>query len=165
MILHAGLIARRMGGRWAGVLIEGPSGSGKSDLALRALGEGFRLAADDRVLVWTSGGAAYGRAPDALAGLIEVRGQGVRGESPLAFAEIVLVATCAAEPGELERLPNTEYADLAGVATPRLRVNAFEASAPAKLRRAMEHLGVSRQQAYQPRPLGGSDRAGTGDTP
>ena len=33
MILHAGLIALRLDGHWAGVLIEGPSGSGKSDLA------------------------------------------------------------------------------------------------------------------------------------
>ena len=34
MIRHAGLVARRAGGVWRGVLIEGPSGSGKSDLAL-----------------------------------------------------------------------------------------------------------------------------------
>ena len=163
MILHAGLIALRLGGRWAGVLIEGPSGSGKSDLALRALEDGFRLVADDRVIVWTSGGLAYGRAPAALLGLIEVRGQGVRRLSPVGFAEIVLAATCA--PDTPERLPNTEYVQIGGVAIPRLAVNAFEASAPAKLRHAMQHLGVSHQQAYQPRPLGGSGRAGTGDTP
>ena len=36
-IVHGGLIARRRAGFWRGVLIEGPSGSGKSDLALRAL--------------------------------------------------------------------------------------------------------------------------------
>ena len=77
MIRHAGLVALRLGGSWQGVLIEGPSGSGKSDLALRAIEAGFRLVADDRVLVWTSEGRNYGRAPDALAGLLESRGAGV----------------------------------------------------------------------------------------
>ena len=52
-------------GGWRGALIEGPSGAGKSDLALRALDAGFRLVADDRVVVWTSGGRLFGRAPDA----------------------------------------------------------------------------------------------------
>ena len=69
MIRHAGLVALRWRGDWQGVLIEGPPGSGKSDLALRALTEGFRLVADDRVLLWTSGGRLWGRAPDVLAGL------------------------------------------------------------------------------------------------
>jgi hypothetical protein len=165
MILHAGLIALRLGGRWAGVLIEGPSGSGKSDLALRALEDGFRLVADDRVVVWASGGVAYGRAPAALVGLIEVRGQGVRRVAPVDFARVVLVAVCGASPDAIERMPDLAYADVAGVATPRLAVSAFEASAPTKLRHAMQHLGVARQQAYQPPPLGGSGRAGTGDTP
>ena len=45
---HAGLIALYDAGGWKGVLIEGASGSGKSDLALRCLGRGFRLVADDR---------------------------------------------------------------------------------------------------------------------
>ena len=71
MILHAGLVARRQDGYWRGVLIEGASGAGKSDLALRALDHGFRLVADDRVVVWASGGALYGRAPDSLAYLGE----------------------------------------------------------------------------------------------
>ena len=61
MILHAGLVARRQDGYWRGVLIEGASGAGKSDLALRALDHGFRLVADDRVVVWASGGALYGQ--------------------------------------------------------------------------------------------------------
>ena len=51
MIVHAGLVALRHGGLWRGALITGPSGSGKSDLALRCLEHGFRLVADDRVLL------------------------------------------------------------------------------------------------------------------
>jgi serine kinase of HPr protein (carbohydrate metabolism regulator) len=134
VIRHAGLIARRQRGRWAGVLIEGPSGSGKSDLALRALSEGFRLVADDRVALWTSGGRLYGRAPDALAGLIEVRGLDVVQVEPVAFAEVVLIARLAAP----ERLPTPASEELLGVRTPRVDVAPFEATAPAKLSRAME---------------------------
>jgi serine kinase of HPr protein (carbohydrate metabolism regulator) len=77
MIRHAGLIAHRVAGTWRGALVEGPSGVGKSDLALRALDQGFVLVADDRTLVFVSGGELYGRAPDALAGLVEARGLGV----------------------------------------------------------------------------------------
>ena len=64
MIRHAGLIARFEPPVWRGVLIDGPSGSGKSDLALRALDGGWMLVADDRVLVWACEGRLYGRAPD-----------------------------------------------------------------------------------------------------
>ena len=74
MIRHASLIAARMAGYWQGVLIEGPSGAGKSNLVLRGLGAGFRLVADDRVIIFASQGRLYGRAPDALAGLVESRG-------------------------------------------------------------------------------------------
>jgi serine kinase of HPr protein (carbohydrate metabolism regulator) len=65
MIRHAGLIARRSEGQWRGVLIEGGSGSGKSDLALRALDHGYRLVAEDRVLDSTDDGLLIGRAPQA----------------------------------------------------------------------------------------------------
>ena len=67
MILHAGLIALRLDGLWRGILVLGEAGAGKSDLMLRTLGLGFRLVADDRVVVWRSGEALYGRAPERLA--------------------------------------------------------------------------------------------------
>ena len=69
-IRHGGLIVLRQGGVWRGALIEGPSGVGKSDLALRALDAGFRLVADDRVVVFATGGRLYGKPPEPLAGLI-----------------------------------------------------------------------------------------------
>src|SRR3954468_23707618 len=88
VIVHAGLIARRSGGPWRGVLIEGPSGSGKSDLALRALEAGFRLVADDRVVLWASEGRLFGRAPETLFGLIEVRGLDVIRVEALPLCEV-----------------------------------------------------------------------------
>lgn len=153
-ILHAGLIALHGPAGWQGVLLEGPSGAGKSDLTLRALREGFRLVADDRTLVWTSGGALYGRAPDTLAGWMEVRGLDVVAEPALAFCRIVL---CVRD-GTPERLPEAALVAYEGVGLPLVTLPLLESSAPAKLGRALQHLGVGAEGAY----LGG---LAAGDTP
>ena len=134
MIRHAGLIARRLSGIWRGVLIEGASGAGKSDLALRALAQGFRLVADDRVLIWLAAGRLYGRAPDSLRGLIEARGVGVLQADPLPFSEIALLVRL----GEPERMPDPATEAILGVEVPLLAANPFEISAPAKLSRVLE---------------------------
>jgi serine kinase of HPr protein (carbohydrate metabolism regulator) len=139
-ILHGGLIALRREGRWAGVLIEGASGLGKSDLALRALEAGYRLVADDRVVVWASGGKLYGRAPKTLAGLIEARGVGVLRTDSLPLCEIVLVVEGVAA-SEVERTPEPRTTLRAGIALPALALWPLEPTAPAKIRRAVLHLG------------------------
>jgi serine kinase of HPr protein (carbohydrate metabolism regulator) len=133
---HAGLIAARLRGHWRGVLIEGPPGAGKSDLALRALDEGFCLAADDRVLLWTCEGAVFGRAPDTLHGLLEVRGLQVVEVPALRLAQVALVARCGAS----ERIPDPQFADILGVSVPLIGLDPREPSAPAKLRRALSHF-------------------------
>jgi len=164
MILHAGLVAVRQGGAWRGALIEGPSGAGKSDLALRALEAGFRLVSDDRTIVWRSAARLFGRAPGPLAGLVELRGQGVLAEPVIAMAEIALAVVCAPPGADLDRTPAADTRLIDGVAIPRVTLIALEPSACAKLRRALAHLGAPGQQAYQAPSLGGGDRAGTGDT-
>ena len=145
MILHAGLIALRRQGAWRGVLLQGEAGAGKSDLMLRAVALGFRLVADDRTLVWRSGGSLYGRAPGPLHGLIELRGVGVVAEPALPLAEIALVVRC--EVGEVERMPDAAFEEIEGVSSPLLRLRALEASAPAKLGRALNRLGRGRGAA------------------
>jgi serine kinase of HPr protein (carbohydrate metabolism regulator) len=141
MIRHAGLVATRLNGRWRGALIEGPSGTGKSDLAIRMMVSGFRLVADDRVLVWTSGGRLFGKAPEPLSGLLEARGVGIIPAAPLEFCEIALMVVCRRGPAEVERMPDPESAEVLGVALPQIELWPFEAAGPAKLRRALEHLG------------------------
>ncbi|MFN0023584.1 MAG: HPr kinase/phosphorylase [Parvularculaceae bacterium] len=80
--LHATAIALAIDadGPLAGILIMGPSGSGKSSLALSATeGCPFRrtaLVADDSVIVEPHAGGAVASAPVLLNGLIEVRGHG-----------------------------------------------------------------------------------------
>jgi len=159
LILHAGLIATFAGG-WRGVLILGGSGAGKSDLALRCLDHGFRLVADDRVLVWACEGVLYGRAPDTLAGLMEVRGLGVLPQPALAYCRIVLAARCETP----ERTPHPAAENYLGLKVPSVNLAPLESSAPAKLRRALQHLGAATEGAYQdalavgvsPRPGGDS---------
>lgn len=133
MIRHAGLIARRASGTWRGILIEGTSGAGKSDLALRALSAGFRLVSDDRVVLWTSQGRLFGRSPDPLAGLIEVRGLDVVRVDALPLCEVALVARL----GEPERLPEPQAVEILGVRIAAIDIDPRAASAPVKLGRAL----------------------------
>jgi serine kinase of HPr protein (carbohydrate metabolism regulator) len=149
VILHAGLIARYCAPNWRGVLIEGPSGSGKSDLALRAADAGWALVTDDRTLVWTCEGRLYGRAPETLEGLLEVRGLGILPVCGRHFAEISLIAACVLPPQPIERMPETGSEIVLGVTLPKVNLAAFEPSAPAKLTRALSHLGLRPQRAYQ----------------
>jgi serine kinase of HPr protein (carbohydrate metabolism regulator) len=138
---HAGLIALFGGGVWKGVLIEGGSGSGKSDLTLRCLSLGFRLVADDRTRLWVSQGRLFGGAPDPIAGLMEVRGLGVVPEAARRLAEVRLAVRCLEPDEPLERMPEPSVRTLLGVTVPRIAVRPLEASAPQKLLRALSLLG------------------------
>ncbi len=124
-------------GRWRGVLLQGPSGSGKSDLALRAMDHGWRLAADDRVRLWCSGGAVYGAAPARLAGLIEVRGVGVRLEPALPFAHISLAVSACGPDAPAARMPEPAQLQLLDRAVAHLHLPFREPSSLAKLECAM----------------------------
>lgn len=140
--MHAGLVARRLPRGWAGVLLLGSSGRGKSDLTLRLLGRGWRLVADDRVLVWTSGGRLFGRCPPGLRDLLEVRHLGVMAEPVLDLAQIWAIADCAAADSDLERIPASESFSLLGVGLSRICVRPLEASAPDKLERLVSATRV-----------------------
>lgn len=69
MLIHASCAARD----GSGVLLTGPSGSGKSDFLLRLLDRGYTLVADDQVEI--ADGLA--QPPPSLAGLLEIRGLGI----------------------------------------------------------------------------------------
>src|SRR6059058_243634 len=71
--LHASSVA--LDGR--AVLISGPSGSGKSDLALRLLDRGFTLVSDDQTIVKKDGARLLASAPPTIAGKLEIRGIGI----------------------------------------------------------------------------------------
>ena len=139
--VHAGLVALRVGGAWRGALLQGPSGVGKSDLTIRALAQGFRLVADDRVELFASGGRLWGVAPRPLAGLMEVRGLGVvRAPVLRPLCEVALTVDLLDPASLAERCPDPAQVRLCGLQTPLIALHPLEASAPAKLALALQGL-------------------------
>ncbi len=120
----------------AGVLIRGPSGGGKSDLALRLIDEGALLVADDQTRLTLWGDEVRLSCPAAIAGLLEVRGLGILRLPYRAAAPLRLVVDLVAEQ-DIERLPDPDWATLLGRALPRLRLCPWQASATAKVRLAV----------------------------
>jgi HPr kinase/phosphorylase len=135
LLMHATAVA--VGGR--AVLLRGPSGSGKSDLALRLIDAGGRLVADDQSKLWRDGEAVMVRAPAPIAGLIEARGVGILNLDFLPEARLSLIADLVL-PERVERLPEPSSETIFGVVIPVVAVAPFEASAPAKLRLALNAL-------------------------
>ena len=107
--LHASSVAVNGGA----VLIIGPSGSGKSALALQLMALGAGLISDDRTLVRRKGDGVMASCPDALTGLIEARGVGILKARPVAGAPIRLIVDLGRL--ETERLPPRRHHDLLGV--------------------------------------------------
>ena len=127
------------------IIIRGPSGSGKSDLALRCLAMSAsqllaspaRLVADDQVLVTREGMSLVVTAPQALLGRLEVRGLGIIEMDPEQAAKVILIADIV-ERSRIERHPDPwPMVDLLGLSVPLLSVSAFDASAPHKLLAAL----------------------------
>ncbi len=123
-----------------GVLLCGPSGSGKSDLALRLVDDGAQLVADDRVDLARRSGALWASAPAALAGRLEVRGIGIvrldgRNGRCTKRARLGLVVDLV-DRARIERLPDESSREFLGIAVPRIDLDPWTASAAAKLRLA-----------------------------
>jgi HPr kinase/phosphorylase len=123
-----------------GILLRGPSGSGKSDLALRLIDGGARLVADDQTELRLLGGALRMSAPAAIAGQIELRGIGIL-RVPSVPAAILRLVVDLLPPDRIERLPEPAFCELLGTPVPLIALAPFEASAAAKLRWALRALG------------------------
>jgi HPr kinase/phosphorylase len=121
----------------AGVLITGPSGSGKSDLALRLIDGGGRLVADDLTTVRAEDGALIALAPPRLAGRLEVRGIGVLPVASVPQVRLALEVALAPS-ADIERLPEPETAAYLGVTLRRVTLDPLTASAAAKVRLALQ---------------------------
>lgn len=132
LLIHATTVA--IGDR--AVMLRGPPGSGKSDLALRLIDAGARLVADDCSLLRRDGEAIMVRAPQTITGLIEVRGVGILKVKTLPQARLALIVDLVA-PQHVERLPEPSSETIFGLTIPLVALTPFEASAPAKLRLAL----------------------------
>lgn len=132
--LHATCLA--VGG--VGVLLRGPSGSGKSDLALRLIDGGAELVGDDQVLVTVEDSRLLAAPHPNLAGLLEVRGLGILSIPHRPSVAVQLIIALGGQAPE--RLPELKHQEIQGISLPVLSLNAFEASTPAKVRLAAGRL-------------------------
>jgi HPr kinase/phosphorylase len=128
-----------------GVLIQGPSGSGKSDLALRLIDRGALLICDDRVVIDTASGVPILMQAANIAGQIEVRGIGIINMHSADKASLRLIVNIGAQP---ERFPGSmPMSDLCGFSVPTLNLSAFENSAAIKVEIAARSIA---EQAIMP---------------
>ena len=122
------------------VLIRGPSGAGKSAAAWRLIEAGrqgvlpfARLVGDDRVELEAASGRLLVRPAQGLAGLLEIRGMGIRSLTyePVAVVRMVLDVG----PPSPDRMPDPAdaRAEVGGITLPRLAVAAADAALPALL--------------------------------
>lgn len=125
------------------IFLRGPSGSGKSDLALRLIDRGARLLSDDYTYVHGNGTDVFGKAAEHIAGLLEVRGMGIMRMAHVETARIALIVRLSATgDGLSERLPPSPLSTerLCGVDLPVLALHGFAASAPLKIELALRHI-------------------------
>ncbi|MDP9422788.1 MAG: HPr kinase/phosphatase C-terminal domain-containing protein [Pseudomonadota bacterium] len=134
--LHASCVA--IDGR--AVLIGGPSGSGKSDLALRLLDRGFTLVSDDRTIVRRDGARLIASAPETIKGKLEIRGVGIVDMATVSEVPVALVVELTSD---IQRLPDDSRERLIlGIGVPLISVDAMTASAPSKVSVALDRFGL-----------------------
>jgi serine kinase of HPr protein (carbohydrate metabolism regulator) len=129
MLVHATCVAIGE----VGVLLRGPSGSGKSDLALRLIEGGAKLVADDQVVLFEVAGSLLASAPEVLRGKIEVRGCGIL-DIPYEESVSMRLVIDLVQRDKILRLPEPACCDCAGRVLPLYRLHAFDASCSAKVR-------------------------------
>lgn len=121
-----------------GVLITGKSGSGKSDLALRLIENNkATLVADDVVCVEKLNNQLWGKAPQNIAGMLEVRGVGIVEYPYLKQANIKLVVRLTDRIEEVERMPKVNNDLILGLEIKQIALYAKENSAPDKVMAAL----------------------------
>ena len=135
--LHASTVA--LAGR--AVVIAGPSGSGKSDLALRLLDRGFVLVSDDQTIMRRADTRILASAPPTIRGKLEVRGIGIVDVETVADVPVALFVELASD---IERLPDdSRERRILDVAIPLISLDAMTASAPSKVAMALDRFGLS----------------------
>ena len=126
-----------------GVLIRGPAGSGKSDLALRLIDAGASLIADDYTKLEIVDAQVFVSPPESISGMMEVRGIGVMHIGTSGGAPLVMMVNLVRHE-LIERLPEHRSEEILGADIPLIEVDPFEPSAAAKVRIALKAIKEKR---------------------
>lgn len=133
MLIHASCVA--INGK--AVLLAGPPGTGKTDVALRLMDGGAALVSDDQTCLEIVNDVLTASPPVSIQGMIEVRHVGLARVPFLSDAPVVLYIALTNLDDSLERLPEPSFLFLLDRPVQRLRLPSFAASTPAKIRAAL----------------------------
>jgi HPr kinase/phosphorylase len=119
------------------VVLRGPSGSGKSGLALRLIENGI-LIADDQTRLDRRGNQLFASAPPTIKGLLEVRGLGLVKVPTVDEAPVGLVVDLM-DIRHIERmpLPHDLETEILNLTLPRLALDPAKPGATARIRLAL----------------------------
>lgn len=138
----------------AGVLIAGPPGAGKSDLALRLIdGAGCgisgkpkvaKLVSDDQVVVRRLGHKLFASPPASIAGKLEIRGQGIVDLPHVSEVALRLCVNLVPAAG-IERMPEPGASRhvILGIVLAQVNIDPSAASAAARVRAAVDALSAA----------------------
>lgn len=122
------------------VLITGPSGSGKSDLALRLLDRGFTLVSDDQTIVKRDGDRLLAASPPNICGKLEIRGIGIVEIEQVSDVPVALIVELTSD---IQRIPDdSRERPILGVSLPLISIDAMTASAASKVALALDRMGL-----------------------
>jgi HPr kinase/phosphorylase len=121
-----------------GVLILGPSGSGKSDLALRLIDRGAVLISDDYTIASAQDDRLILDAPENIEGVMEIRHLGLVETAFVSAVPARLAIQLAVAP---LRMPEAgSEISIAGVSVPLVALAGLEPSAPIKAEWSLRRL-------------------------
>jgi len=127
-----------IGGR--GVLIQGPSGVGKSETALLLIDRGARLISDDRVALRRQGARLLAAPAPNIAGQIEVRNLGILGIDPLAECPVALLVMLTPDAPRWIEQPGSSM--IGGVAIPHVALWPGTPALAIKIELALQRYGL-----------------------
>lgn len=121
-----------------GIMIVGPSGSGKSDLAIRLIDRGARLISDDQVLASRQENIVILNAPASIAGKIELHSVGIFDIPFVSDIRLVMIVHLT---HDAERFPmDAQLELLCGMNISSINLDGRTSSAPIKVEMALQKI-------------------------
>lgn len=139
---HPNLTGVAIGGR--GLVIEGPSGSGKSSLALALIDRGATLIGDDGLELVVESGALVAHPPEQTRGLLEIRNVGIVAFDYTQAPVALLLSLADDAPRFVDRAATRE---LAGQRVPAIAFRAGDAVQAIRAEQALLKYGLPHRAA------------------